>query len=537
MRTNATPRHYLLVPPEPTPNGHLHLGHIAGPFLRVDALARFLRMRGDRPAIMTGTDAYEPWVAMKARVDGVDPGEVVAHYHEVMQADLAALRIGMDEFVNPAEEPWHGLFQREIDGSVARLDARGAVSTLIEKVPYEPTAGRFVVGPLLLGRCPDCGTEVASYFCEGCGAHFRPEEVVEPRPRLATDADWQWRQIATRFLRTAGLAELEPEFDRLDLAERYRSTVRALLGRGGATIRLSVPETWGMTLAGGEDGVPSSLFSYTGGFMFARLLGEIHRQRIGAEVNSFSPDSDVVTVTSLGCDNVVSALVCINAVALVHGDTRPYDRVLINEFYQLAGEKFSTSRRHAITASGVAKVRGLTPDAVRYHLALVNPETSQTSFEPKEFLDAVNHRLAGVLEDRIAAAWERLPAEPAALPAPVLAALDAHLDRLERALDGPTVRMAEAGAVLDSWIDRIDALPDADRTPDQGYWWLKGLALLGFPIMPDFAADLWRRLGGTGDPGFAAFPERPAPATVAYRRWFTPVTAADFAACLPETLS
>ncbi|MFJ1753112.1 class I tRNA ligase family protein [Kitasatospora sp. NPDC088134] len=534
MRTNASPRHYLLVPPEPTPNGHLHLGHIAGPFLRVDALARFLRMRGDRPAIMTGTDAYEPWVAMKARVDGVDPAEVVAHYHQVMQDDLAALRIGMDAFVNPVEEPWHGLFQREIDDCVARLDARGAVRTLAEKVPYEPVGGRFVVGPLLLGRCPDCGTEVASYFCEGCGAHFRPDEVVDPRPRLAADAGWQWREIGTRFLRTAGLAELEPEFDRLDLAERYRSTVRALLGRGGATIRLGVPETWGMALPGGQDGVPSSLFSYTGGFMFARLLGEIHRQRIGGAVNSFSPESDVVTVTSLGCDNVVSALVCINAVALVHGDTRPYDRVLINEFYQLAGEKFSTSRRHAITASGVAAVHGLRPDAVRYHLALVNPEAGQTSFEPAEFLDSANRRLAGVLEERVAAAWERLPAAPGALGGPVLAALDAHLDRLERALDGPTVRMAEAGAVLDSWID---AFPGADGDPDLGYWWLKGLALLGFPIMPDFGAELWRRLGAAGDPTFAAFPERPAPAAAAHRRWFTPVAAADFARCLPDTLN
>ncbi|MFJ1705423.1 class I tRNA ligase family protein [Kitasatospora sp. NPDC088346] len=533
MRPSRTsPKHYLLVPPEPTPNGPLHLGHISGPFLRMDVLARFLRMRGDRPVMMTGTDAYEPWVAMKARIDGTTPSGIVAHYHDVMRADLDAMRIGIDAFVNPDEEPWHGEFQREIDSVVARLRARGAITSQVERVPHNAATGRFVVGPLLLGRCPDCGADVASYFCERCGAHFRPEEVVEPRPRLTEDS-WEWREITTQFLRTATLTELEPEFDRLDLAERYRSTVRSLLRRGGATIRLSVPEPWGMALPGGtDDGVPSTLFSYTGGFMFARLLGELHRQRIGAAVNSFSPESDVVTVTSLGCDNVVSALICINAVALVHGDTRPYDRCLINEFYQLAGEKFSTSRGHSITASGIARVPGLSVDATRYFLARVNPERSEANFEPKEFLDFANDRLAGVLEARIASAMPHPAVAPAPLGDGLAARLNEQLDRLEAALDAPVIRMSDAAAVLDDWIDAFEDGADADR----GYWWLKGLALIGHPIMPDFCGRLWHTLGGAGDPSFAAFPERTTPTADGHRRWFSPVAASDFAACLPPSL-
>ncbi len=411
MHPSANPRRYLLVPPEPTPNGPLHLGHIAGPFLRLDVLARFLRMRGDHAAVITGTDAYESWVAMRARMEACEPAEIAARFHGQIREGLAAMRIEMDEYFNPAEEPWHTRFRQEIDGSLARLRDRGAISRVVERVPYDASADRFVVGPLLLGRCPDCAAETTGYGCEDCGAHFRPEELVEPRSRFAQDR-WQWRQIETLFVEMAGLDWLEPEFDRLEVAPRYREAVRAYVRRSGTRDRLSAPHQWGMPLPTEYGLTHSTLFSYTGCFMFARLIGELHRERIGATVNSFDAESDVITVTSLGCDNAVCTLYSINALAPVFGGTRPYDRCLINEFYQLAGSKFSTSRGHVITASAIARVPGLPVDATRFYLAMVNPESEEASFEPKAFLEWVNARLAGDLERSLAVAWERVPGTP-----------------------------------------------------------------------------------------------------------------------------
>src|SRR5947209_5131772 len=63
-------RDYLLIPGIPTPNGPFHLGHIAGPFLRMDALARYRRMRGDRAVVISGTDAFETHVLLKAVMTG-----------------------------------------------------------------------------------------------------------------------------------------------------------------------------------------------------------------------------------------------------------------------------------------------------------------------------------------------------------------------------------------------------------------------------------------------------------------------------------
>jgi methionyl-tRNA synthetase len=530
MQQSAIPRHYLLVPPEPTPNGGLHLGHIAGPFLRMDVIARYLRMRGDRPAVMTGTDSYEPWVTLKARMDGVHPGEIASRYHTAIRRDLAAMRIQMDEYIEPSAEPWRTEFQREIEAVVARLDKRGAISSVVERVPFDKRSGRFVVGPLLLGRCPDCSAEVAGYGCENCGSNFRPDQILDPRARFAEDR-LDWQDVESQFTKIAGLDTLETQFDRLQISDRYRSAAYAVLRRDGPRVRLSVPNTWGMPLPGVKPG--SSLFSYTGCFMFARLMGELHRQQIGAAVNSFDTDSDVTTVTSLGCDNVIGTLLCINSLASVHGTTRPYDRCLINEFYLLAGEKFSTSRGHVIEASAIASVQGLQVDAVRYYLALVNPESEVADFVPHEFLARANLWLSGELETRIAQAWARLPVTPGPVPDAIMGPLDECLEVYCRALDSTEVRLADVVTALDRWIDTAEG---AAQSADLAYWWLKALALLAYPVMPDLGEELWALLGGRGEPAFGTFTEATSPKGGPWRRRFMHLQPSALAACLPEYL-
>ena len=143
-----TPRHYLLVPPEATPNGPLHLGHIGGPFLWSDMIARHLRVRGDLPLVITGSDVYESYVALKAHTEDSTPGEVAAHYGQRIQDDLAALRIGVDAFIVPDQQPWREQFEQEVAASIERLTARGAVLTRTERVPRNARAGSASSPPM-----------------------------------------------------------------------------------------------------------------------------------------------------------------------------------------------------------------------------------------------------------------------------------------------------------------------------------------------------------------------------------------------------
>lgn len=533
MRDSVPPRHYLLVPPEPTPNGPLHLGHVAGPFLRLDVLARFLRMRGDRPVMMTGTDAYESWVPLQSRLEGRPPLEIVTEFHQEIKAGLSTLHIELDEYINPAEEPWHSTFRMEIDRSLARLAERGAIVRETESMPCDSRSGRFVAGSFILGRCPDCRGDIAGFGCEACGASFRPDQIVEPRPRFPDD-DWVWRPVDSLFMRTASRKWLERDFDRLQVGEKHRVAVRAGIARDGARVRLSTPHEWGMPLPAESPASPSStLHSYAGCVFFARLLGELHRERIGGALNSFDAGSEVVTVTSLGADNAVCTLLAINGVTPMLAPMRPYDRVLINEFYQLGGEKFSTSRGHVIRAADVAAVPGLRVDATRYYLAGVNPEQRMTSFEPSRFLAWVSARLAGDLEERLAAAWRQLSGEPETPTDAQLRMVREALRKLDNALDSKVLCLAEAAQVVQDWVDRSG---EASQTPNGAYWWLRGLALLSYPVMPDFAGHLWNRLGAVGSPSVAGFASPAAPGPSEWGRWFETVQPAEFARCLPGAL-
>ncbi|MFF7867772.1 class I tRNA ligase family protein [Streptomyces qaidamensis] len=251
-------------------------------------------------------------------------------------------------------------------------------------------------------------------------------------------------------------------------------------------------------------------------------------------MNAFDPDSRVTTITTLGVDNVIPTLVSIVGTSLLHGDMKPYDRCLINNFYRLAGRKFSTSARHAIWAADIAASPAIGVDTVRYHLAGADLESGAASFETADFLRTANATLADGLGKRIDAAWSRLPEGPPQAPAPAVAdVLESLLAEQSAALDGTRVSTRRAVAALDRWC-ADDAV--AHAAEDGAYWWLKGLSLLAFPVMPDLAELVWQRLGGAGEPRAAAFlartpahRDRPAPG-------FGRVSAADLDACLPDTL-
>ncbi|RCG32263.1 hypothetical protein DQ384_07115 [Sphaerisporangium album] len=500
------PRRYLLVPPEPTPNGRLHLGHIAGPFLRMDMLSRFVRMRGDLPTTITGSDVYEPYMTLKAVVEGRAERELAAEYHTLIAEDLAAMDIGLDVFINPAEQPWRAAFEEEVAGCLRRLRERGAVTTLRERVPYSPSARRFAVGPWLAGRCPDCGAGAGSYFCEVCGGHFRPENLRDPRGTNGT-SPLEWREITSLFLRPADPEELAARMADIGVPARYQETVRRYLSREGGMVRASAPESWGIPLDRADPGVPRTLFPYAGIFMFARLVGAVHGSVSGTGVNAFDPGADVVTVTSLGVDNVIPTLVCIVGTSLLHGDMKTYDRTLINEFYALEGEKFSTSRGHVIGAVDIARTPGIDVDAVRYFLAGTRLEERRDSMEPESFVETVNVRLAGGLTPLLEAARRSL-AEIAA-PEPItdgqLARLEVLLARQQSALDGPVVSTSEAVEAFDLWWQSVADLEQS------AYWWLKGVSVLGCPIVPRLSRRIWEVLGGAGEPDLKAFldPTRP----------------------------
>jgi methionyl-tRNA synthetase len=373
---------------------------------------------------------------------------------------------------------------------------------------------------------------VSNFLCERCGGHLLPEELLEPRPRLAS-GPVEWRQATSLFMRIPSAGKLLRHLDSMGIPGGFIDQVAEYLARHGPLARLTTPGQWGVPASYATAGTSSVFFSYTGILPYSLYCGQLYASAEPGAPNPFAPGSDVVTVTSCGTDNIVTALVSVIGGALAHGDVKPFDHVLLNHLYSLEGSKFSTSRRHAIWAAEAAGLPKVSADSLRYYLSVVNPELAPENLSIDDYINTHNRQLCSVGTSRIGQVVQAMQdgAPPAGSPCQDLAtrlsqALRAQDDALE--LSAPS--MARAAASIPSWLQQ----PVAAGT-GQEYWWLKGLALLSYPVMPRLGAGLWSLLGHDDTPSLRGFGLATQPRQAPIPS-FTPITHADLKPCLPDSI-
>jgi len=506
---------------------------MAGPYLKLDLLARHLRRRGDRAAYIFGSDIYETFVMLRAELDGVAPRAVCDRFHPLMKEDLAALRIECEYFY-PFEPRFHDRFDAIHLEVMRRLVSRRTVVPVRERLPYNPRRQRFELGYALLGNCPHCGSGAGSYYCEECGYHFQPELMSCAHSRFGDDLEW--RDVECLFLRIADVGRLTELIAAMGVPDVFKDICAAYLTKQGAKIRLTVPGAWGLPWDAAPGG-PQILYSYPFLFAFYLMCGERYGELTGTRENPFALDSAVTTISAFGIDNTIPMMVGVLGAAISHAGYKPFDHYLGNHFCNLEGSKFSTSREHAIWAADIVRKTPIASDSVRYYLTKMNPEHAPTSFSLHDLVATTNTSLAGALQQAIghaAAAWV---GEPGAAPQGLLERLDALLASQGAALDPRRFQMAETVRALDAWVAEHRELTAAGAS---AYWWLKGLSLLASPILPDMAIALWRQLGHDGEPATAELtrprPTGPGPAGFVPPTFFSPIQLSQLVPCLPDSL-
>jgi methionyl-tRNA synthetase len=495
-------------------------------------MARHLRVLGDEAVLLSGSDSYDMYVLLTARKEGKPPEEVAARCHAAMEADLRAMDIGLEAFIDPMSPPWASVYEDLLTETVHRLVRAGVTESRHERVLYSPSTGRHIIACWLLGTCPSCGAGAGGYFCEACGAFFRPELIRDPSPRF-DEGPLEWRETQPLYLHSSQSASLLAAWDAMGIAAPFQAAGRRFLAEHGATFPLTQPGTWGIRWPGGDGATEQVLFSYGALHQYLRLFGAAYKSVSQGHVNPFDANSGVTSVLAFGIDNVIPYLVPTVGIALEDPGSKPCDHYLINYFYELEGAKFSTSRGHVIWGLDIARTAAGS-DAVRCFIARVNPEHGPASFDIGHFVGFVNTFLAGWLDPLVQRRWRRaMRAHPAAPPAALVRRLGSLLEERDAALDPRRFNLAGSVDQLEAWL----ALePDAGDGESPGYWWLKGLSLLSYPLMPKLGSALWSALGLRGSPSMAEFVEPSQPDPQAEIPRFAPLAAAELAPCLPERL-
>ncbi|WP_019926633.1 class I tRNA ligase family protein [Nocardia sp. BMG111209] len=480
---------FIVTAAPPNPNGDLHLGHLAGPFLTADIVARALALRGHAVSHVGYIDEHSSYVVRRARELSTDPYTAAAVLGDRIETTLTQANMRPATVARPLRDPSHD--RRVHEGFTTLWDA-GHITVDSEAQVFScTTCSRPLYECEIRGICPFCDAASDGIYCEQCGNPQLPTGLIDPRCTRCGGTEI----TTTRHRRLIlDIEPLRPQLREILTAVTPRPrTVDYLhdqLSRPLAPVPISRLGNYGVSvpLPDWEGHFLDTWFSGVFGYINAADLDNRRRRRFDAA----SPwqDEHVDVVEAFGFDCSFSHIILWNAVALLSKWPVRLN-YLSNEFYQLDGLKFSTSRGHAIW--GADYLPTTSSDILRFYMALTGPETRASSFSEnayQEFEGRYRHAIGELF--RIATA-DAGPEATADVPSQV----EAVVEQCEQAYRPHTFSARAAATVLTEHVIDDDTLrrqletagPDARRAafealvrafhPLSPYWTTQQLVQLG----------------------------------------------------------
>ncbi|GIE99537.1 hypothetical protein Ari01nite_70020 [Paractinoplanes rishiriensis] len=487
----------------PNPNGDLHLGHLSGPFLGADVLRRYLSARQVPVRYVSYTDDESCYVARRARELGETARQTAFRYTRRIEETLSLAGMVPDYYAHPHREPRHA---ETVQRHFRALYDAGVIEERTMPTPYCERCEQFLYEADLRGLCRYCRLPCDGTYCEDCGFPQDPAGVLDgrcircgeqPVPRPS-------RRLVLPLSRHA--AALRRLYDTQRWPRGVGDFCRELilLGLPDTPVSRVYPYGVPVPLSGWEGHVLDTWFSGIYGYMAATeglgaALGE------PGLADRLWNDEDTTLVHFIGFDCSFSHAVLWPAQLLAAGSPVRPRYVISNSFYHLDGEKFSTSRGHAIWGSDF--LREVPADALRFHLCLTNPETGPTNFARADFEECYRVLLteqldgwAAALFDRIRKAGGTVPATAASawppdirqladrLPVAVADALEPATFSVRRAAGAIAEAARHASRDLSRWTETDDGALAAHAEL------LAVLAAVASPLMPTWSARVWSHL-------------------------------------------
>jgi methionyl-tRNA synthetase len=498
-RPSEDDRPVLVLGPNPTPNGGMHLGHIAGPYLAGDVYARYQRARGRRTVFSTGTDDSQTFVVASAARQGTDPQELCDTSTELIREALLAIGISVDGF-----GPFDETYRETVLTYFRELHAAGKFRLKTVKLPYLERTGEFIVEGLVEGECPVCLSTCRGGLCETCCHPNNFDELIDPHSTIDPN------DVPTVREATILVLPMEEYHEELTAYhERWApywrphlvQMVRDVLSRPLQDLPITYPLTWGMAAPFEEtpgqvlnawlELIPAGM--YTSSYAAAGTGRDVEPGRL------WLPEENTRIVHFLGFDNAYFFALTHMALLMAHGDryVRP-EWVLTNEFYELESEKFSTSKRHVLS---VQDILGEVPrDLVRLYLALTAPEYQRTTFTRTGLHKVIGDRLVGPW-NRLAETLGKAVANGGSTPLPVSAVgrsrVATMLERFDFNYEMPNYSMNRSADAILTQIGRLGRLAaelDGSGLGERPEAWgdlflqVDALLTLSAPILIDLSA-------------------------------------------------
>ncbi|KAJ6131040.1 Methionine--tRNA ligase cytoplasmic [Penicillium sp. IBT 18751x] len=387
-------RNILVTSALPYVNNVPHLGNVVGSVLSADAFARYHKACGRPTLFICGTDEYGTATETKALEEKVTPEELCAKYNKIHQEVYKWFNIGFDHFGRTPTDK-----HTEISQAIfKRLWDNGFLGERTAEQPFCEQHGSFLADRYVEGECPRCHYDDArGDQCDKCGHLLDPFDLIKPRCKLdgATPVRRETKHIHLL------LDKLQPEVEKWanesiekgQWPKNSKIITESWLKEGLKDRGITRDLKWG---------VPVPLEGFDNKVLYVWFEACIGYPSITANYTNeweqwWRNPEDVKLYQFLGKDNVPFHSVIFPATQIGTRDTWTMNHHLsATEYLNYEGGKFSKSRGIGVFGTN-AKETGVSADVWRYYLLKNRPETGDTQFEWRAFVDANNSELLAKL--------------------------------------------------------------------------------------------------------------------------------------------
>lgn len=375
----------------PYASGSRHLGHIGGAYLPADVFARYHRVIGNNVLMVSGSDAHGTPITVRADEEGVEPIDIVNKYHSEFLDYWEKLSISWDNYTTTMtdnhKEVVHDIFLKLLDNGF--IDKQKTLQA------FDPIDNKFLPDRYVEGQCPKCEYgEARGDQCDNCSSTLDPEELINPVSKLSGNPA-EFKETEHFFLKLSLLGEkLSPW---LKTKENWRPHVinwaKSFVKDGLKDRAITRDLEWGIDIPVNDLGDEKKIYVW-----FEAVIGYLSASIEWAK-NSGDEDAwkewwqkeEAESYYFIGKDNVPFHSVIWPAILAGYGQLNMPTNVPANQYILVKGQKASASR--GVGKSLADYLSEWEPDAIRYTLASVLPEQSDSELTEEEMVRRNNEEL------------------------------------------------------------------------------------------------------------------------------------------------
>lgn len=522
--------HILVSVAWPYANSDIHQGNVTGSYLPADIYARYHRLNGDHVLMVSGSDSHGTPVTVVADEEGISAEEVFEHYHSRHLELFQKLGLSYDLYTHTDTENHHKVSQ---DLFLSLLKNEYLYRKTTAQM-YSPATNRFLPDRYVEGTCPVCGYDHArGDQCDNCNTLFESAaELLNPRSKTDDTAlelrDTEHYFIDLPAIADDGLSDWLHDDDKEHWRPQAINFARNFVDQGLIGRAITRDMDWGIQVPVEEfDGkVLYVWFEAVIGYLSASIEWAKNQGREDAW-RDWWQNPDARTVYFIGKDNIPFHAVfwpaqLLGSKGLYSDDPNahlnlPYD-VPANEFMNMQGRQISGSRRWGVWM--LDALERYDPDPLRYYLTAVMPETRDSDWSWRGFVDRNNSELVanwGNLVNRILNMTKRYfngvvpdPGQLTARDEALLQAIDEGFTTVGHLYDACNFRGAlqeclRLSTLVNQYLEETSpwttAKTDMDATARSIYTSLQainGLKTMWAPILPFTSQQLHEMLGEDG---------------------------------------